>query len=329
MQGRSDTNKKGCPNTISGFGSLIQQYPNLIIRNPIPVKTLSTLLVILFVYSGTSLKAQELDKSATIALFAGGINYQGDLQPNSLQFQHSKFAAGLIFRKPLNRWFTARAGISSGTIDAADKWNRDDLKSRNLSFSTVIKEAYLGLEINVLDMSAGRFTPYIYGGLAVFHFNPYAYDKNGVKTYLKPLSTEGQGLPQYPEQKPYQLTQICMPFGGGIKFALSDGLNIGLEFSQRKSFTDYIDDVSTNFIDGSVLQQEKGAKAVEMAYRADELPGGRPNFPVHGDQRGTPSEMDWYYLFGATVEMKLSSLGGVFKNNRTVASQRCPRNVNY
>ncbi len=257
------------------------------------------------------------------------MNYQGDLQPNSFTFRHSNFSAGISIRKPLNRWFTFRGGINIGKIQAADRWNRDDLKSRNLSFTTSIKEAYLGLEVTVLDMSTSWFTPYLYGGIAAFHFNPWANDKNGAKTYLKPLSTEGQGLSQYPEQKPYNLTQLSLAFGGGAKFALSDGLSIGVEFSQRKSFTDYIDDVSTHFVDGAVLLQEKGSKAVELSYRADELPGGRPFFPAHGDQRGTPSEMDWYYFQGITMEMKLRNLGSMLKSNKAVANQRCPRNVNY
>jgi hypothetical protein len=246
--------------------------------------------------------AQELDRSTTISLFTGAINYQGDVNPNSFTLKHSNLAAGIIIRKPLNRWFTLRAGANIGKIEAADQWNRDYLKSRNLSFTTSIKEAYIGLEVSVLDMSIGRFTPYLYGGIAVFHFNP--------------------------GQAPYKLTQLCLPFGGGAKYSINDGLSVGIEFSQRKSFTDYIDDVSTHFIDGAVLMQEKGLKAVEMAYRADELPGGRTIFPSHGDQRGTPSEMDWYYFLGMTIEMKLNKVGELFNFRKGVASQRCPR-VNY
>lgn len=296
------------------------------------MKTLRALLVILGICIYQFSSAQEQDKSTTISLFTGAINYQGDVNPNSFTLSHSNFAAGIIIRKPLNRWFTLRAGATMGKIEAADKWNREYLKPRNLSFATTIKEAYIGLEITVLDMSAGRFTPYFYGGIAVFHFNPWTLDNTGTKTYLKPLSTEGQGLSQYPEKKTYNLTQLCLPLGGGIKFAVSDGLSVGLELSQRKSFTDYIDDVSGEYIDGEVLLREKGSKAVELAYRADELPGGRPFFPAHGDQRGTPSEMDWYYFVGLNLEMKLSSIGGIFNlfnNNKAIANQRCPRNVSY
>jgi len=277
-------------------------------------------------------KAQDQDKSATIGLFTGTINYQGDLNPNSFTFRHSNLSIGLIYRKPLNRWFTFRAGAQMGTIEAADKWNRGYLKPRNLSFFTSIKEAHIGLELTLLDISTKRFTPYMYGGIAFFHFNPWTYDNSGKKTYLQPLSTEGQGLPQFPTQKPYQLTQFVLPFGVGGKFAVSPSVNVGIEFSQRKSFTDYIDDVSSFFVDQNILLQAKGPKAIELSYRGDEVPGGVQTYPSHGDQRGTPSEMDWYYFFGATIEIKLGDIGNIFSsfgNNKSYASIRCPRHMNY
>lgn len=284
-----------------------------------------TLLLVCCIICTSAIQAQEFDKSPSVAVFTGLINYQGDLNPNSFTVSHSNFAAGISIKKPLNRWFTARVGISYGKIEAADAWNRDYLKSRNLSFATTIKEAYAGLEITVLDISTKKFTPYLYGGIAVFHFNPWARDNSGAKTYLQPLSTEGQGLSQYPEQKTYKLTQICLPFGAGIKYQVSDALSIGVELSQRKSFTDYIDDVSSYYVDRNVLLAAKGAKAVEMAYRGGQSPLGSPLYPAHGEQRGTPSEMDWYYLFGFTTEIKLDALGSLFGNGRSVASQRCPR----
>jgi opacity protein-like surface antigen len=294
------------------------------------VKTFSILPVIVCLCICQLSFSQEQDKSATISLFTGAMNYQGDLNPNSFTFKNSNFAAGLTIRKPLNRWFTLRGGINIGKIEAADRNNRDYLKQRNLSFYSSIKEAYLGLEVTILDMSAGRFTPYIYGGIAVFQFNPWTNDKNGVKTYLKPLSTEGQGLPQYPEQKEYNLTQLSLPLGAGVRFAVSDNFSIGIEFNQRKSFTDYIDDVSSNYVDVNILRQAKGNKAVELAFRENEIPQGRLLYPAHGEQRGTPSEMDWYYFFGLTSEIKLNAFSNLFgngSNKKGIASQRCPRNV--
>ncbi len=291
------------------------------------MKTRKTLCVIFLLLLYKNSFSQDLDKSTSISLFTGAINYQGDLNPNSFTFKHSNFAAGLLLRKPLNRWFTLRAGFILGKIEAADRWNREYLKPRNLSVVTNIKEAHAGMEVNVLDMAASRFTPYLYGGLAVFQFNPWTYDNAGNKTYLKPLSTEGQGLSQYPEQKPYNLVQFALSFGGGAKFAISDAICIGIEFSQRKTFTDYLDDVSSHYVDRNVLLQERGEKAVELAYRGGQSPGGMPQYPLHGEQRGTPSEMDWYYFFGLNTEIKLHSLGNLFHGTKTVASQRCPRNV--
>ncbi len=286
-----------------------------------PLKTLSVTLLL----TGKLLFAQEFDKSTTISLFTGTINYQGDLNPNSFTFNHSNFATGLIIRKPLNRWFALRAGINTGKINASDSWNRDYLKNRNLSFTTTVKEAYTGLEITVLDISTKRFTPCIYGGIAIFHFNPWTIDNAGAKTYLKPLSTEGQGLSQYPEQKEYNLTQIALSFGVGMKYAVSDAFSIGIEFNQRKTFTDYIDDVSTHYIDKNVLLQAKGPKSAELAYRGGQSPTGSPLYPAHGEQRGTPSEMDWYYFIGITTEIKLNAISSLFGRSGTVASQRCPR----
>lgn len=296
------------------------------------MKTLKIVSLLLCLHFCSRSYTQEIDRSATIGLFAGAINYQGDLNPNSFTLRHSNFAIGFSIRKPFSRWFNLRAGITAGTIKASDSWNRDYLKSRNLSFSTSIKEVYAGLEITLLDLSSKKFTPYVYGGIAVFHFNPWAYDDLGEKVYLKPLSTEGQGLSAYPEQKSYSLTQIALPFGVGVRYAVSDALSIGIEFNQRKSFTDYIDDVSTHYVDRNILLQEKGPKAVEMAYRGGQSPLGQPQYPQHGEQRGTPSEMDWYYFLGLTLECKLntfSSLFGSHFDKKGIASQRCPRNIAF
>lgn len=257
------------------------------------------------------------------------MNYQGDLNPNSFTLAHSGPASGLIIKKTLSRWFTLRAAFVSGKIQAADKWNRDDLKARNLSFATTITEASAGLEVTLLDMSVARISPYMYGGMGLFHFNPWTTDRHNTKVFLQPLSTEGQGLSEYPEQKVYKLTQMSLAFGAGLKYAVSNGLTINLEFSQRKTFTDYLDDVSSHFVDPDILRQARGEVAVELAYRGDEVPNGRLLFPTHGDQRGTPTEMDWYYYTGISAEINLNTLGSIFSSSdrKALSSQRCPKNL--
>ena len=277
------------------------------------------------------LLSQSESKATWLGVFIGKMNYQGDLNPNSFTFGRSKPTAALTIRQSFNRWISLKGGLAVGSIEAADRYNRDYLKKRNLSFYTTIKEASLSLETSLLDLSTTHFTPYVYGSASLYHFNPWSYDNSGNKIFLQPLSTEGQGLSQFPKQKPYKLTQINVGFGVGARYAISDNMNIGIEFSQRKTFTDYLDDVSSIYVDKDVLLQAKGAKAVEMAYRGDELTGG-PAYPNHGEQRGTPSEMDWYYFFGINIEVKFSSFTKLFtnlssENSSVIHNTRCPKNV--
>lgn len=253
------------------------------------------------------LSAQEFDKSSSLGLFAGAINYQGDLKPNSFTFQHSNLLLSLVLRKPLSRWFAVRGGISIGKVEGADRYNRDYLQTRNLSFATNLKEVFSLLEADVLDISTKKFTPYAYGGVVLYHFNPYTLDANNRKVYLKPLGTEGQGLPGYPDRKPYKLTQFAAAFGGGLRIAMNNCSSIALEFSQRKTFTDYLDDVSTSYVDENILLTGRGPQAVNLAYRGDEV-NSSWEYPPDGEQRGTPTEMDWYYFIGIGMDIRIGCL---------------------
>lgn len=274
--------------------------------------------------------AQEFDTSPTIGLFAGAMNYQGDLKPNSFTFQHSNLILSLVVRKPLSRWFALRAGASVGKVEAADRYNRDYLQLRNLSFASGIKEVFTVFEADLLDISTRKFTPYAYGGIVIFKFDPYTIDANSTKVYLQPLSTEGQGLADYPERKEYKLTQFAAAFGGGIRFAITNCTSVALEFTQRKTFTDYLDDVSTSYVDQQKLLAAKGQQAADLAYRGDELPNGS-SYPGHGEQRGTPTEADWYYFVGMSADVrigcikeKLSSLFTTTNKNKGTYYKRCP-----
>jgi hypothetical protein len=282
------------------------------------------LLVILPVSSFCQLTAD----GVSISFFAGGINYQGDLNPNSFTLSHARLLAAVTAKIKINKYVSWRLGVAAGKIQAADRYNREYLQPRNLSFYTSIKEINTGAEIALTDETVRKFIPYLYGGFAVFHFNPWTRDIQGNKIYLQPLSTEGQGIAQYPDRKPYKLTQLAFAFGAGAKYAVSDFVNIGVEFSQRKTFTDYLDDVSSSFVDEQVLLDARGPKAVELAFRGDELPGNAA-YPRAGEQRGTPTEKDWYYFLGITFEIKLSgiknAINGFGNPLHGNYNTRCPR----
>lgn len=253
-----------------------------------------------------------------VNLFGGFANYQGDLQDKPFTLEQSNGAFGAGIKYDLNGHFSLRTGIMYGIVRADDKENSASLQPRNLSFKSRVLEGNLLLEYNLLDLNYRKFTPYVFGGVGVFHFNPYAYDSLGRKVFLKPLSTEGQGLAQYPDRKPYKRTQFALPFGGGIKLRVTENVVLGYEVGMRKTFTDYLDDVSKTYVDAAILAAERGPKAVEMSYRGGELKGGNPLYPIAGTKRGSEQFKDWYYFHGITVSIGLNTGGGRNKYD-------CPR----
>ncbi|MBA2249431.1 MAG: outer membrane beta-barrel protein [Chitinophagaceae bacterium] len=287
---------------------------------------------------------QSFSQKFKLELAGGIINYQGDLQPKLFTFNLAQPAAGIFLKYEIPGNIVLRTGFSTGRLYANDKFNRDYLQPRNLNFHSNISEIQLAVEYNLLNLQKYKFSPYLFFGLAVYHFNPYTFDNAGSKIFLQPLSTEGEGLSEFPGKKKYGLTQAAIPFGGGITYKINCNSSVSLEFSQRKLFTDYIDDVSTNYADQNILFSEKGPKAVELAYRGNELPGGAP-YPANGSQRGNPKQNDWYYSTmlkfsfnlvscesGKSIFSGLSGLTSLFGeknsgNEKIKNNTKCPRNV--
>ena len=249
-----------------------------------------------------------------VGLFGGIANYQGDLINNAYVGRLTRPAVGITGSYEVTRRVALRAGFTYAQIAGNDRFNtRGDLIQRNLSFESDILEFSLVGEFHTFEFDTKKWSPYVFGGLAVYHFDPYVLSTDREKIYLKPLSTEGQGLTGYPESKPYALTQLALPFGAGIRYAINDNIRLGAELGLRKLFTDYLDDVSTNYADQNDLITERGELAAAIAYRGDEVQGGNPNYPAKGAKRGTADQKDWYYLTGLTLSFRLGNgplLGG-------------------
>ena len=260
-----------------------------------------------------------------VNLFAGASNYQGDLQDKRFTFNQSHFAGGVGVSYDLSDRFSVRSGITFARISADDKYGRNSL--RNLNFTTNLTEVNLGLEYYITRLQDHALTPYVFGGIALYHFNPYTHDTSGTKYFLKPLSTEGEGFVD--GRKNYSLTQLAIPFGAGVKLSLSEDINVGLEVGLRKLFTDHLDDVSTTYVDEATLLANRGPKAVELAYREDELKNGNPIYPAAGITRGGSLRKDWYYFTGLTVSFRLGDgTGGSGGGNHGHSKYGCPASVN-
>ena len=253
-----------------------------------------------------------------VNLDGGFANYDGELQPRRYTFQqaHKGLGAGLGYE--LSPHITLSTELLYTKVSASDAYQHDSiLKARNLNFTTGILEWNARVEYVLLDLSDYRLSPYIFAGLAIFHFNPYTYDTAGRKVFLKPLATEGEGLAG--RAKPYSLWQPSIPVGLGAKFALSDNVRVGLEVGLRKTFTGYLDDVHTTYVDEANLLTYKGPEAVELAYRTNELPkdAGVP-YPHQGALRGD-GEDDWYYFTAVRISIRIN--GGTYITRH----MRCPK----
>lgn len=280
----------------------------------------AALLITVLSLSCTCLNAQQW----AVDVFAGTSNYQGDMMEKRYSMRNAKMVLGLGGSYVFNGHFRARALISLAKLGANDKYSVEPtLVARNLNFSTSLSELSLTVHYDLLDLDYFKFTPYLFGGIALFHFNPYTYDSVYGKVFLKPLSTEGQGLSAYPERKPYALTQISFPVGAGIRFRVNDDIAIAWEIGLRKTNTDYLDDLSTTYVDQAYLLSQKGQQAVDLAYRGDELKNNPGVYPQDGTVRGGAVYKDWYYFSGVTATFKVNA--GKAARDAQRGSTGCPK----
>lgn len=254
----------------------------------------------LLIFSFTVVKSQDFHLTA----FAGISNYQGDLQPKFFTFQQANAAIGIGGLYEVNERLYLRANVSFGKVKGDDKrYSRN--ASRNLSFSSPIVDIHLGAEYDILNSYERAFVPFVFTGISVFNFNPSTQDSAGLgQVFLQPLGTEGQG---FNGTNKYKLTQLALPFGGGIKYSVSDNVKFRLEMGFRKTFTDYLDDVSTGYANPAALLANNGSLALSISYRTDELPGYGKGYPGPTRIRGNPKLKDWYYFAGIGVSFRLST----------------------
>lgn len=245
-------------------------------------------------------------------LFGGTSRYQGELNPRPTSTKGFGRAFGIQYRHAIGQSekIYVKAALSNGLVFGNDSFPGGNVR-RNLSFTSYVTDGFAALEYRLIRPDAFPVTPYVFAGVGFFNFNPFVtaiIDDNRQRIFLQPLGTEGQGLPEYPDRKPYNLTQINIPFGGGLLWTIQDKWLIGAEVRLHKTFTDYIDDVSTNYALPAPLLRDRGPLALALAWRGDEF-NGRP-YPTNEPRRGNPENMDWLYYVGITAGIKLGSGGG-------------------
>jgi hypothetical protein len=284
----------------------------------------------------------------------GGKVGKGATFIKDLNYELTKLMKGAFISVYPTQWMGFRLAGQYTYVEGVDSiistHGVDELwrKQRNLDFKSNMWEVYGAMEIfpfeffmrNNFDYNP-RFRPYMFAGIGLFHFNPRGSlkDQNGNITWheLQPLHTEGQGFPEYPEKKNYKLTQINLPLGGGFKYEISPSMNVGLELLYRKTFTDYIDDVSTTYINHDYFYTNLSAADAVIADRISDKTIGIVTPGVgryaEGVQRGTSYNNDAYFSFLLKFGFKIgggddtgyggNGLGSGY-NERAKSKARCP-----
>ncbi len=245
----------------------------------------------------------------------GGGKGTGKKFIKDLNVGKSQFSGGIFLSAAYRYAVVLRAEATWGSVKADDKvlakvkettLGRYD---RNLSFKSTVYEVMLAAEIHPRYFKKykkgeklPRLSPYLMGGVGYFSFNPKA-KLNDLWIELQPLSTEGQGFSEYPNRKFYRLKQLNFPVGAGFKYKISPLFNFTAEYVYRILHTDYLDDVSTRYIDQAVFSNhfmgEQLFQAQSLHDRQKEL--NSAHVPGKDDIRGNPNNNDAYF----TINLKL------------------------
>ena len=238
--------------------------------------------------------------------FVGISNYMGDLQQTRFETAENHMAYGAFARWYFNNALGVKAHFYKGRISGSDA-NYEGLlvRERNLHFESPIYELGVQMEVSFSQFGEGEVrvaAPYCFVGASLFYFNPKTlYEDEWVA--LQPLGTEGQRIDEVGES-PYNLIQWSIPIGVGFNLNLGKRSNIGFEIGIRKTFTDYLDDVSGYYPDIELLSNENPV-AAELSFRSPEFLGEELPNPI-GEARGNPETLDFYFFGGVTFSTILA-----------------------
>ena len=269
------------------------------------------IFLLCFLVAGSTVKAQQFKPNTEIGVLLGASYYLGDL--NTTHFNQSLPAGGLVIKKNIDRRFAYKAEAMLINLYSDERNSDNKIESdRGLHFSNNLFQEDAGglplmelsaqVEFNFLPYDPGNplytWTPFVYTGISIFNFNPEAENKNGEWVDLQGLGTEGQGTTAFPDRKKYSLIQFAIPLGGGVKIALNKSVNIIFEYSTRKTFTDYLDDVSTTY---------PGPGLSDMSNLSYEMSDPNGTHDKDEDRGFNPDKKDWYSFAGITLSFKLAN----------------------
>lgn len=265
---------------------------------------------LIFGFYSICLQAQyELDAGIQL----GGANYLGEIGGGAdegrsflldMNLEQTDFAISGFFRYGINRNVAIKFSASYARIGGADSLSENPARiGRNLSFRTDLIEAavvgeyvfYQNRDIFPNAQDQIKFRTYGFAGLGLLLYYPFA-KQNEDWFSLRPLQTEGR-------ENAYSTATLILPLGGGIDFSFQKKFRLGLEVGYRISFTDYLDDISTDFAFAEELPFSESAifanRSAEAFNRGEvDLPDPENYLP--GKIRGNPDNNDGYLMVQIT-----------------------------
>jgi Domain of unknown function (DUF6089) len=240
------------------------------------------------------------------------------------------------YRYRTSRTTVAKVSVNYGILAGNDKLTKEPFRqNRNLHFKSNIVEFSAQFELTMATSKAkhkyslpgvkqggkgGSF--YGFAGAGIGFFNPKA-NVDGEWIPLQPIGTEGQFLSGGPA--PYKKYSIVLPMGFGYRKTLDGNWSVSIELSYRKTFSDYIDDVSGVYFDNALILEKQGktdAYLADPSFGFVELEDNRvvinPEQTFTGAQRGDSSDLDSYMFLNVNAFYKIDKKRYKRGNGRVV-----------
>lgn len=260
-----------------------------------------TALLSLFAFSSQAQRGYNLE----FGVGSGVSNYLGEIgggakagKPfiNDVKLKKSRYNEQLFVRYKFDPLFAVKVSFNYLRITGDDKLTTNPGRHyRNLSFRNDIYDLEATVQwlffnsakpVGVYSRSNIFLTAYLFAGAGTFHHNPKTlYQGNWVA--LQPLQTENVN---------YSKWGYCVPMGVGAFVTLNKrrrSHRIGIEINWRYTNSDYLDDVSTVYVNPAELSSGlAGQLSNRNPELADQPTGFQNNYGWHGtDKDGNPQNM--------------------------------------
>jgi len=316
------------------------------------MRIFSTIFILLFflLVTDSSYSQQWRRDRHHVILGLGGSGFMGDLggaddydkyRIQDLDFQAVKPSVMLGYRYFIFENLSARGNLIYTQVVGDDKYTDEPYRNnRNIHFRSPIAEFSVqgeyyffqaertGAIYRRITRSRGwvgyNISAYAFAGIGGFYFNPQAKfnseDYNGTIPDedlppdgwydLRPLRTEGQGY--YPTREVYSKYEISVPLGIGALFKINDEFSVGIEYGFRKTWTNYIDDVGSTYVDPAIYHEmwpDDPQRIALAEHFSNPSKNNKPhNVTAPGQQRGGSYFNDSYMFTFITAYYRIPTI---------------------